>query len=112
MSLFAATLRVTGLSHKEASDYLSHMLDRTVSEQTVKDMSSGRSNVNQEVWMILRELYRKQIKASEAALDLIDEKDPDEVDYTASSGPLDWPSERVRENVAAMVLLADSSIVV
>ena len=111
MSLFSAALRVTGLSTKEASSFLSEQLGRTVSQQTVLDMSSGRSRVNPEVWEVLRTLYQMQVRASEEGLDLINEHQPDEVEYTTVSGAGDWPSERVKLNTAAMVLLGDDSAV-
>ncbi len=111
MSLFAAALRVTGLSHVEASVYLSDATGTAVSEQTVKNMASGRSNVGDHVLTALRELYALQVRASEQALDQIAELqaihgEAMEIDLEGYGRSGEWPSERVAENARAMVWLA------
>lgn len=112
MTIFAAALRHTGLSTDEAADYLSEKCERAISAQTVRDMSSGRSKVGPGVWDALRELYFSMLQASEAALDVIDEQDPEEVTFTqASKRSSEWPSQRVHLNVLALVALQSDIVV-
>ena len=110
MSLFAAALRLTGLSTREAGDYLTAKLGRPVSHQTVMDLSSGRSRVHPDVWAALRDLWRRQSEAADQALDLIEELaaehgPPEALDVSAFGRAGEWPSLRAAENVAALVAL-------
>lgn len=101
MTLFAASLRLLGLSHGEAADFLA------VRPDTVKSWSAGRNPVPAGVWTQLRALYAQQQGAVAAALDLIDEKRPDEI-APALKGPRSrsWPSEGAHLAVAAAVALS------
>lgn len=101
MTLFAASLRLLGLSHGEAADFLSVRLD------TVKSWSAGRNRVPGGVWTQLRALYEKQQAAVEAALDLIDEQQPDEIAPNLS-GPRgkQWPSQGAHHAVLAALALS------
>ncbi len=106
MSLFAAALRKTGLSHVEASAFLSEQTNRHVSLDTIKNMANGRSHVHADVWSTLRELHAKMVDACEEALELITEKQPEDVElFEDGSRASEWPSLRVYENVLAMVAL-------
>jgi|GEM_PF-3032543 len=111
MSLFAAALRLTGLSQPEAADWLSDQLCRSVSLQTIKDMSSGRSKAHPDVWAALSSLHQQQLAAADEALDLIDEladahgEPPESLDFGSYGRASEWPSLRVAENTAALVAL-------
>lgn len=101
ITLFAASLKVCGLSHSEAADYLSVRLD------TVKSWSAGRNSVPDGVWDQMRELYSMQIEAAEHAIGLIDESGADFVSPN-TDGPRkkDWPSDGAHMAALAHVALS------
>lgn len=101
MTIFAAALRLLGLSQPEAAAFLE------VRPDTVKSWSSGRNRVPEGVWAQLRGLFAKQQNAVDQALDLIAEKNP-EIIAPAIKGPRSksWPSEGVHMAVAAAVALS------
>lgn len=110
MSLFAAALRLTGLSQEEASAYLTDALGRPVSLDTIKKMSSGRDNINPDVWRTLSDLHITQVEAVEAALEQIDglvaeHGDDFELDLSGYGRAGEWPSLRVQQNTMAMLAL-------
>lgn len=100
MTLFAAALRLLGLSHAEAGEYLNVRLD------TVKSWSAGRNPVPDGIWDELRALWQQQSEAAEAALELIAEHDPDEI-APNPDGPRgkEWPSKGAHIAVLARVVL-------
>lgn len=101
MTIFAAALRLVGLSHAEAASFFG------VRPDTVKSWSSGRNRIPAGVWARLRDLYETQQVAVDAALDLIDEKQPDEI-APDIAGPRSkqWPSPGAHMAVAAAVALS------
>ena len=101
MTLFAAALKLVGLSHAEAAEFLDARID------TVKSWSADRNRVPLGVWTELRALYAQQVTATESALDLIDEKEPDELALN-TSGPRskEWPSPGAHMATLAAVALS------
>lgn len=100
-TLFASALKVCGLSHTEAADYLSARLD------TVKSWASGRRTVPDGVWDQLRGLYAQQIDAAEQALELIDESGADEISpKLAGPRKKQWPSDGAHAAALAHVALS------
>lgn len=88
MTLFAAALRLCGLSQQEAADFFLVRLD------TVKSWSAGRNRVPDGAWSQLRNLYRQQRRAADEALQLLGEADPPPDEITLNmSGPRasEWP---------------------
>lgn len=100
MILFAAALRLLGLSQAEAADYLD------VRPDTVKSWSAGRNRVPDGIWNKLRGLYWLQTRAAGEALALIAEHDPDEI-APNPDGPRgkEWPSKGAHLAVLARVVL-------
>ncbi|MGE0408738.1 MAG: helix-turn-helix domain-containing protein [Amphiplicatus sp.] len=101
MTLFAASLHLLGLSQSEAADFLD------VRPDTLKSWCSGRRNPPEGIWAPLRALYERQQIAVDHALELIEEKRPDEI-APAMKGPrsTSWPSEGAHMAVAAAVALS------
>lgn len=100
-TIFKASLNLCGLSQKEAASFFDVRLD------TVKSWSIGRNPVPPGVWQQLRYLYATIVQSSEAALDLIEEKQPDEL-FLNEHGPRsdEWPSDGPKMAALAMVALA------
>lgn len=87
MSLFAACLRLVGLSQVEAADFLGVRLD------TVKSWSSGRRKAPIGAFRELSALYLDQLDAAEAgAIDRIE-----------------WPSDGARLASEAMAYIGHDS---
>ncbi|GAB5502777.1 hypothetical protein [Pyruvatibacter sp.] len=61
MTLFAATLRLLGLSQQDAA----HLLDARI--DTIKSWASGRNGVPEGVWDELRTFYAGQLAAAARA---------------------------------------------
>lgn len=101
MTLFAAAIRLVGLSQREAAELFDVRLD------TVKSWSVGRNRPPQGVWEDLRDLYALQVRAVEETLDMIDETDDGELALN-TSGPrsTNWPTEGVHRAVLAAVALS------
>lgn len=101
MTLFAAAMKITGLSQRELCDIMDVRID------TVKGWCSGRNNPPNGAWDVLRGVYAMQVKSSEEALDLIDEKSPTQLSLN-EFGPRgkEWPSEGAHKAALAMVALA------
>ena len=100
MTLFSASLKLVGLSHGEAAEFFGVRLD------TVKSWSVGRNQVPQGVWDQLRELYEDQVVAVEEVMDLLRQKQPDEVALNeAGARAAEWPSKGAHMAVLAMCAL-------
>lgn len=100
MTLFAAAIRLLGLSQAEAADYLGVSLD------TLKPWCKGRRTPPPGTWTELRALYDTQCEAAEAALALIEEAQPDELTLN-TNGPrgTEWPTKSAHMAALARVAL-------
>lgn len=101
MNLFSATLRLTGLSDSEASEWLSATLDKNVSARTLGKMKNGSTWVYEDVWDALNFLVDQIEDASEI---LIENNCPEDCLYESADALFDWPSARCVENVVVMTL--------
>ena len=99
MTIFAAALKLVGLSQREAADFFE------VRPDTVRSWACGRSRVPLNIWHELRELYDKQQQAVDQALALIEEHEPATLALNIN-GPrgAEWPSKGV--HLAALAQLA------
>lgn len=106
-TLFRNALGLVGLSHREASSFFSGELGRRISPQTVADFARGKSRVPPDVWSLLRGLYARQVAASDATLDLIEEQQPDEITFeTDTARAHEWPSADTLGRVHAAIWLS------
>lgn len=74
MTPYALLLQACGLSHREAAELHGVRLD------TVKSWSAGRNRAPPGVLAELRDLYATIRRAADAALDLIEERAPAEIE--------------------------------
>lgn len=101
MTLYAAALRLLGLSQSDAAGLHGVRLD------TVKSWSAGRNPVPNGIWDELRHLNMMQDVAVDAALDEIDKHpDAEGIDLlTNTDRAAEWPGEGVHMAVLARVAL-------
>lgn len=99
MSAFKQALAICGLTQSEAADFLNVRLD------TVKSWSSGRNPVPDGVWQQLGEIYDRMDESADNAVELIREKQPDEIEFSYSGEHGRWPSVGTAFAVEAMIRL-------
>lgn len=98
MTLFAAALRLVGLSHAEAAEFFGVRID------TVKSWSAGRNRPPAGAWDELRALYQQQIVAVEEALTMAEGAEDIALN---EHGPraAEWPSKGAHMAALAMIAL-------
>lgn len=96
---FKQALSICGLSQTEAAEFLD------VRPDTIKSWCADRNPVPKAIWQELGDLYATMITASETALELIEEKQPDEIEISYSGEHGKWPSVRCAMTVEAMIRL-------
>ncbi len=101
MTLYAAAIRLLGLSQTDAAGL------HGVSLNTVKSWAASRNPVPLGVWDELRSLYALQMNAADEALDEIDRHPQAEVIdlLTNTDRAAEWPSEGAHMAVLARVAL-------
>jgi hypothetical protein len=100
-TLFAAAIRLCGLSQREAAAFFIVPID------TLKSWANGRRSVPPGVWTELRGLYRQQQRAAKEALALIDEQRPAALTLAlGGQRARQWPSPGAAAAADAMVALS------
>lgn len=99
MTAFRQALAACGLSAREAATFLD------VRNDTVLSWSSGRRTPPPGAWQALANLYARMEDAADAAIDLIDEHDPDQIELDATGLHGAWPCPGTADAVKAMIFL-------
>jgi hypothetical protein len=103
MTPFATLVKLAGLSHREASEFLG------IREQQCKDMASGRRRTPSGVIIELSGLIRRQEAAAAVALSRIEDGDAETIAIPspandAEAAALGWPSVGAWGAMAARVV--------
>lgn len=96
---FKKTISICGLTQSEAANFLGVRID------TVKSWCADRNTPPAGAWRELADLYDQMQCAVEAALELIEEKQPDEVEISYSGEHGRWPSVGCAMTIEAMIRL-------
>lgn len=106
MTLYAAALRLLGLSQAEAAAFHGVRLD------TIKSWSAGRNRVPPGAWAELRALYGRMQAAVDAALAIVDESAGDGTYQIHIADNDEWPSPGVLNAIRATIMLESAAVAI